>query len=1325
MANSLRLACASVAVVSLFTSAAVAELTKDEAKCQRTVATQGRVFFKKRFKALQKCEDSIIKGNLAQGTDCTLDAKAASKINKATTKFADKVLDKCPDAIVAALDFGGQCSGVTTAAALNSCLLQEHVDGVDDLLATAYPASNPTGRECSGGDNKGAACTSDATCTGGGACLPTKDQAKCSKIFGKTLLKIVNKRQAIVQKCKKLIAKGKLTTDTDCIAESQAKVDKLTSKSVTKIADKCPDVVAATNLFGGACGGVEDADSVAACGSCAADSNADDLILVQHGTGSVGGTNGVASATQITDTADCVDGPLSRCAVSDFLLENSEIRVVIQDIERNYLGGIGQFGGHIIDADLVRTVGDERDNFEELAMSLNIESTAHYTSISILNDGSNGGPAVVRATGVDDLLDLLNPSSVVSDFGFPLPAAADDVDIPVTVQTDYILEPGASFVRIESTVQNTSGSQLDIFLGDFMNGSGQVEIFQSGYGFGEVLVTSPCGFGKGQCERLTNMVAYTGELEADGVSYAYVSETNRTTTFTTSGVTVPLAGVDVVTALLGLATANFSMAANGSPGDSVTLSRLFIVGDGTISDLIAKRTSAQCVPTGTISGTVDVGGSPIEGADVVVLGQVADGPGLPPLHGPLSNNVVAHSRTDAAGEYTFTLPAGDYNIAVNRDGSPFEGGGSTPVLHPVSLDSFGSVTQNVTLPNTGTLRVTVTDENSDPIAARISVVGFDPSPDPLVTQIIAGLISNTTAVFGDQNEDGFPFGIALNAYADDSGDSGDLALEPGDYRVYVSHGTEYSIDFTDVTIVAGATTNFAGVVERVIDTTGFISADFHVHSIDSPDAAISRTDRVIAMLGEGVDFFASTDHGFRADFSSTVTSLGVGSLIKTAVGQEITTFDYGHFNAWPLDIDGSVPNGGFVDHGGAAPDGMDYPSAGFFSETPATIISLAHGDYTSGSAVNTVQVNHIHSHFGVDGGSGLAIDTGLTPPASGVPGAARRLNPLTTNYFSGTFDALEVWIGESLGQVEDNFLGQNGGDWLNLVNQGIISTGIANSDTHRRFITQSGFPRNMVASLEDSPGLLDQDDVSNSVNDGRVIGTNGPMVRVTAHATSTAESGGLDLGRCTGVVACTDVSTCKPCTDNGVCGGGETCTVLPTLVNTTDGAVDITVDIQSPLWAPIDKVEYYINTETTQTKDCDVQTGEPGGGLIDVNRYALDPETTQTAGVDFTVSTVPVAGTGSSRFEASTTLSLTGLTVDTSVVVMVSGTDGTSAPLFPVVPNSIDQSANNVLADLIDGNVGEQGINARAFTNPIYINADGVPGWQHPGVAFTAAAPCP
>jgi hypothetical protein len=520
-------------------------------------------------------------------------------------------------------------------------------------------------------------------------------------------------------------------------------------------------------------------------------------------------------------------------------------------------------------------------------------------------------------------------------------------------------------------------------------------------------------------------------------------------------------------------------------------------------------------------------------------------------------------------------------------------------------------------------------------------------------------------------------------------------------------------------VTAGAVVN--ATVDRVIDSTGFVASDFHVHSINSPDAEVSHVERIITMLAEGVDFFTPTDHDILADFSDALTATGAAGLITIATGEEITTFDYGHFNAWPLTIDPSQPNGGAVDHGGAAPDGEDFPIAPYFnySETPADIIALARTMPQPGAT--TVQINHIHSHFGLDGGSGLAIDTGVDPPQSAVPAAARRLDPVFTNFFTDTFDALEIWIGDNRDQIYNLLLGEtvnsrgsNMADWFNLINQGIVRTGVADSDTHRRTVTQSGFPRSMVASPEDDPGSLGGliSTLSTNVNDGRVVGTNGPLVRVTAYASSTGESGGLEVGRCTGVVPCTNISDCPPCTDDAQCAVGETCTTLPTLISTTDTNVDITVDVQSPAWAQFDTIEFYVNTTTTKRTLTGQQTG---AGPISVIRYSLTPDFVHTDGAQFTVA--PVVVGGSTRLEASTTLSLTGLIEDTWVAVLIRGTDGVSAPLFPVVPNDINHTSgnNDTLAELTDGNVGESGVTALAFTNPVFIDVDNGT-WTAPGV---------
>ncbi|MCH8065759.1 MAG: hypothetical protein IIC90_08035, partial [Chloroflexi bacterium] len=392
-------------------------------------------------------------------------------------------------------------------------------------------------------------------------------------------------------------------------------------------------------------------------------------------------------------------------------------------------------------------------------------------------------------------------------------------------------------------------------------------------------------------------------------------------------------------------------------------------------------------------------------------------------------------------------------------------------------------------------------------------------------------------------------------------------------------------------------------------------------------------------------------------------SLGVGNLISTAVSAENTTPDYGHFIGWPRTIDPAQTNNGALDWAQAAPAGQDFPSFGNFMMPPADIFANLAAD----PGVDTVHINHMDTFFGPDG---LAIDTGLVPPQHFADGASKRLDPAIANLFDDGFTALEVWQGTSRNNILSRFIGRNLGDWFNLINQGIVRTGYAVSDTHKAIASQSGFPRTYVASPTDDPGALAAiaETLSTNVNARRAVGSNGPFIRVTTAATSTGQTGGLALG-------------------------------LPTSISTTDGSATVTVDIQSPLWAQFDTVEYYINN-VPAADDFDSDPTTPPF-------YRVTPDVVQTAGVDFTVNTITdfplIPGAG--HLQATTSITLNGLTGDTWVVVLVRGTDNVSEPIFPIVPNNLDSATNPTLADLIDGNLGELGVPATAFSNPLFINA--------------------
>lgn len=1234
---------AAVLVAALSAGQAAGALTPTEAKCRQRVGTEGRVLMKSVQKALASCQDKISKGVLPAMTDCTLEPGTAPRITKAETKLTGKILGTCPNATVAALVFGGGCYGASTASELATCLIDTHEAQALSLADTVYATT--------------------------GSLLPAPQ--KCQSTVSKEGQKLLGKRHKLIASCKDKVASGKLPANTDCGTTTAAKVDAAALKGNGKITAACADATVAGLTWGAPCTGVTTGAALAACALGVHGERDDALITVEYGAGPSGTTS---SAKQVTNAGtECVKGPLSRCRNGDYLLANDRVRVVVQDVQRN-LFGVGQFGGQIIDADLVRTGLDpERDNFEEWATNINIENTAHYTSMQIVNDGADGQAAVLRATGVDDLLDFINPSTVVASFGFPFPAAANDTDLPVDVVTDYVLEPGRNWVRVETTVHNTGGTPLSIFFGEYLNGSGQVRQFQGAYGFGEPTITMRCPVG---AANPCNTIVYAGTQEGEGVSYGYTSTDPQSSAFSTSGVAVPLIGTEVVLAVVGAASAPWTMQPNGSPGDAITFVRYFIVGDGSVSSVIDARNRALLLPAGRIQGNVTVGGSPAAGVQVTVLGTAAGAPA------GLSRNVVTHATTDAAGNYSLSVAPGSYTVAANVEGSPFETNAGTPPEHAVSVTAYGTTTQNMAIPGTSSLVVNVVDESNDPSPAKITVVGFDPSPIPRNTQSIFGLININTALFRDFGPDNVPFGLSRAYFIDQGGTLGPVPFEPGSYRIVVSRGHEFSVSTHDVTLTAGNTTTVNAQVARVIDSTGFVSADFHIHSIDSPDSEVGRTDRVRTILAEGLDFVTPSDHDIRTDFQPVIDALGATALLGTATSAEITSFDYGHFNAWPMTIDPTKVNGGSVDHGGAAPAGQDFPSFGNYNLTPAQIVAAAQAD----PGQNTVQLNHIHSHFGIDGNSGLAIDTGVVPPQSppsAVMGPARRLDPSIPNYFDAGYDAMEVWIGDDRAHIYTYFLGQNAGDWFNLLNQGILRTGVSDSDTHGKVIVQVGSPRNFVASPSDDPADLSglAETLSANVNDGRSVGSNAPFVRITAEADSTAQTAGLALG-------------------------------LPTLIATTDGNVEVTVEVQSPLWGEFDTIELYVNSTTTRTSS----NKESGNGPVSVKRYSITPDYSQS--VSPTVVDVFPLITDAKRLEATATFNLTGLTDDVWIVAMVKGTDGISRPLFPVSPNSLKKTGNTTLADLTDGNLGEDGMTTLAFTNPLFVDVNGG-GWAAPGLQIT------
>ena len=974
-----------------------------------------------------------------------------------------------------------------------------------------------------------------------------------------------------------------------------------------------------------------------------------------------------ATAREITDPADLMTGPLAHGQVGDYLLENNTARFIIQAAPRRDFSGIAQFGGNLIDAELWGRPGLE--NFMELQPAIHVESVVNAQTVEIVNDGADGAPAVIRTCGPDDLLDYINPSSLVNELlgeGF-YPEAADDVDFDLEACTEYRLADGASHLEIETTVFNMSSVEIGLYVGDFMNAAGELEQW-TGPG------TDPLGENTGVGEMLVtnffNVFSYYGFGEAEGVDYAYVPTPlpglGNSSSFTQSGVSAVLHSTSVIGTLLFSAPPVFFVppAVGGVPGTN-SFVRAFGVGDGSGGNALDLDFELSGAASGTLRGCVTVGGVSAPGARVAV-GEDDGSGGI--------QQVRSHFVTDPSGCFEGQLAPSDYLVAAGKLGVPYEGGGPEPLRHPVNIVADAETELDIALPATGRVEVSVVDGSGSPLPARVTVVGFDPSPKVRFNFELSGIALNSRLLY-DTSADDFRFGIVWVEYADASG-SAAFDVEPGDYQIVVSRGTEYSLTSTEVSVGAGATTSVDATIAKVIETPGFASHDFHVHQIASSDSRIALRKRVMQFAGEGVDNIVATDHDRHTDLNPQIDVLGLADFVHATVGEEVTSFDYGHYNAYPLGIDPTRPSGGSTDWG-RPPDtaGTDFPSFGNYTASPAEIEALVIDDPINTSPEVAVQINHIGSHF-----SPLKIDTAAVPPSSFLSAedlARRRFDPASGNLFNA-FAALEVWNGDSRGHQAE-FLDQRIGIWMNLLNQGIPTTAIFDTDTHGFFNARGGGARSWTASVSDDPSqIVDDasfdDGVGNAVKTGRVVGGQGIYLQSVVRAVTSGEAADFNLG-------------------------GET------LVSAPDGSIELDIHVQAPTWAEYDRIEIYHNATT-----CEV--GYNDGVPV---AYSAAPNLVLLKDADFTVTTVVVdAGVpGASRFETDVTVPFA-LTDDTWFVVLVRGSDGVSAPMFPVMTASLDTGSNATISDLIDGNLGEGGVLALGATNALYVDVDGG-GFDAPG----------
>ncbi|MDH3718856.1 MAG: hypothetical protein OES79_12115, partial [Planctomycetota bacterium] len=189
------------------------------------------------------------------------------------------------------------------------------------------------------------------------------------------------------------------------------------------------------------------------------------------------------------------------------------------------------------------------------------------------------------------------------------------------------------------------------------------------------------------------------------------------------------------------------------------------------------------------------------------------------------------ARTPASGELKFAIPPGRYDVTVEALGRP---------TGKAILDTSTTSDLEVPLQACGYVVGQITDEDGGPVPCKVAFYGLEGTATPF---------------FAPDSE-----AVAVHNlhYSHDGRIRQEIG--PGKYEVLISRGPEYDVVVRQVEVVRGKETRLAASLIQSVDTSGWISADFHSHSSPSGDNTSSQFGRVLNLLAEHIEFAPCTEH---------------------------------------------------------------------------------------------------------------------------------------------------------------------------------------------------------------------------------------------------------------------------------------------------------------------------------------------------------------------------------------------------------------------------------------------------------------------------------
>ena len=332
--------------------------------------------------------------------------------------------------------------------------------------------------------------------------------------------------------------------------------------------------------------------------------------------------------------------------------------------------------------------------------------------------------------------------------------------------------------------------------------------------------------------------------------------------------------------------------------------------------------------------------------------------------------------------------------------------------------------------------VAVTDATGGALPCRLTIVDKNGSLTPLGAVSSDRLAVRTGMIY---TADGRArFGVAA-----------------GRYTIYATRGTEYGLDQIEIDVEAGKTATGQLRLAHEMPTPGYVSCDTHVHTFTfSRHGDASVEERMISIVGEGLELPIATDHNIHTDYQPYAKKLGLSRYFTPVIGNEVTT-RVGHFNVFP------------IERGAAPPDtkSTDWPTifSGIYATPGVQVAILNHGrDLHGGYRPFDSQHHNAVTAENLD-------DWQLKANAMEVVNSAALQS-----------DPLQLYH-----------------DWFALLNRGLKITPVGGSDSHevaRKLVAQG---RTYIRCDDGDPGNIDVAEAVQSFLAGRVLVSMGLLTEMT------------------------------------------------------------------------------------------------------------------------------------------------------------------------------------------------------------------------------------